>query len=81
MIKELIFHVSIWLSPFVISVKCDHNILTIAKNQVLKHVIRRNDSIFKFVEAFTVNYSIVFKLLKKHFGKENVILVSCTCEL
>lgn len=31
--------------------------------------------------AFTVNYSIIFKLPSKHFAEDNVILVSCTCEL
>lgn len=31
--------------------------------------------------TFTVNYSLIFKLLSKHFTKDDVILVSCTCEL
>lgn len=81
MIKELIFHVACWLPVFVISVKCDRNIFVISPSQVLKQIMRGNDTIFKFLEAFIVNYSIVFRLLSKHFRKDNVILVSCTFEL
>lgn len=81
MIKELIFHLACWLPVFVISVKCDGNSFVIFQGQVLKHIIRGSDRIFKSLEAFIVSYSIIFKLLNKHFGKDNVILVSCTFEL
>jgi hypothetical protein len=52
MAKELIFPVKMFGSGHYASIRCGHSIFTISRIHILKHIIRRIDVNFKFLEAF-----------------------------